>query len=347
MLKAALLRAAGERGVRLTDADAGALTRSWARCARSPTSRRMLAELRRRGYRLGVLTNVDDDLFEITHRGFATPFNLFVTAERVRGYKPEPWLFRAFERMTRVTRGRLGARGQQLGPRHRAGAGARRAAGVARSRRPAPRHAGRSRAPRRRRTSCSAIDQPFANAQLTLGLGSDPPARPGGLCPTPPRMPPCRTSIGFMAAAAGAGLAAQAGVNAQLRAATGSALWTALISASLTVVLLGAALVTRRDALATTRATRRYPWWIWTGGIAGAVYVLAVVALTRPLGVATLFAAIIVGQLSAGLVIDHFGWFNVPVHRASPDRLHRRGAARRRHGAHSLALTALEVEAWR
>ena len=124
----------------------------------------------------------------------------------------------------------------------------------------------------------------------------------------------------LMAAAAGAGLAAQAGVNAQLRAATGSALWTALISASLTVVLLGATLVTRRDALALS-GYARYPWWIWTGGIAGAVYVLAVVALTRPLGVATLFAAIIVGQLSAGLVIDHFGWFNVPVHRASPGRL--------------------------
>ena len=51
-----------------------------------------------------MLTNVDDDLFEITHRGFAAPFNLFVTAERVRGYKPEPWLFRAFERITGVSR---------------------------------------------------------------------------------------------------------------------------------------------------------------------------------------------------------------------------------------------------
>jgi transporter family-2 protein len=43
--------------------------------------------------------------------------------------------------------------------------------------------------------------------------------------------------------------------------------------------------------------------------------------LTRPLGVATLFAAVIVGQLAAGLFIDHFGWFNVPVHRVSPGRL--------------------------
>jgi transporter family-2 protein len=76
----------------------------------------------------------------------------------------------------------------------------------------------------------------------------------------------------------------------------------------------------QRDSLITD-GYGRYPWWIWTGGIAGASYVLAAVALARPLGVATLFAAVIVGQLTAGLVIDHFGWFNVPVHRVSPERL--------------------------
>ena len=124
----------------------------------------------------------------------------------------------------------------------------------------------------------------------------------------------------FLAAVAGAGLAAQAAVNTQLRAATGSALWTSLISASLTVVLLGAALALQRDAL-TTSGYARYPWWIWTGGIAGAAYVLAAVTLARPLGVATLFAAVIVGQLTAGLVIDHYGWLHVPVHRVSPERL--------------------------
>ena len=105
VLKAALLRAAGERGVPITDADARTLTRSWSALRPFADVEPMLAALRARGYRLGVLTNVDDDLFEITHRSFANPFNLFVTAERVRGYKPEPWLFRGFERITRVERG--------------------------------------------------------------------------------------------------------------------------------------------------------------------------------------------------------------------------------------------------
>jgi 2-haloacid dehalogenase len=104
VLAGALTRAAHERGVPLTAASAQALTGSWASLRPFADVEAMLAELRRKGYRLGVLTNVDDDLFEITHRSFATPFHLFVTAERVRGFKPQPWLFRAFARLTGVDR---------------------------------------------------------------------------------------------------------------------------------------------------------------------------------------------------------------------------------------------------
>ena len=64
-----------------------------------------LARLRAKGYKLAVLTNCDDDLFEATHRSFRRPFDLFVTAERVLGYKPAPWHFRAFELITRVRKG--------------------------------------------------------------------------------------------------------------------------------------------------------------------------------------------------------------------------------------------------
>src|SRR5262245_41007500 len=66
----------------------------------------MLAELRARGYRLGVLTNCDDREFEMAHRTFRQPFDLFVTAERIRGRKPAAWHFRAFEQMARVQRTR-------------------------------------------------------------------------------------------------------------------------------------------------------------------------------------------------------------------------------------------------
>ena len=91
----------------------------------------LLAELRLRGYRLGVLTNCDDAQFEAAHRSFRRPFDLFVTAERIRGYKPEPWHFRAFQRMTQV-RKRLGPCVVRLARRHRPGRGVWHTARVAR-----------------------------------------------------------------------------------------------------------------------------------------------------------------------------------------------------------------------
>jgi 2-haloacid dehalogenase len=57
----------------------------------------LLAELRLRGYKLGVLTNRDEAQFEATHRTFKRPFDLFVTAERIRAHKPDLWHFRAFQ----------------------------------------------------------------------------------------------------------------------------------------------------------------------------------------------------------------------------------------------------------
>jgi FMN phosphatase YigB (HAD superfamily) len=62
----------------------------------------LLAELRRRGYKLGVLTNCDDAQFEAAHRVFRRPFDLFVTAERIRAHKPDLWHFRAFQKLTQV-----------------------------------------------------------------------------------------------------------------------------------------------------------------------------------------------------------------------------------------------------
>lgn len=100
----ACVRAAADLSVPLSPSVADALPKAWASMRLFEDVEGMLAELRLKGWRLGVLTNCDDDLFEITHRAFRTPFDLFVTSERVRAYKPARWHFRAFELMTGVTR---------------------------------------------------------------------------------------------------------------------------------------------------------------------------------------------------------------------------------------------------
>jgi transporter family-2 protein len=123
---------------------------------------------------------------------------------------------------------------------------------------------------------------------------------------------------------AGAAVAAQAVINAQLRLAAGSALWAMNISfavslaAGLAVLAGGAAFA--RVALPDSGLWRA-PWWIWLGGLGGGVYVLLAVLLTHRLGAALLLAAGILGQIATSLLIDHFGWFGAPVHRLSVPRV--------------------------
>jgi 2-haloalkanoic acid dehalogenase type II len=47
-----------------------------------------LERLRGAGYRLGILSNVDDDLLAATRRHFSVDFDLVITAQQVRSYKP-------------------------------------------------------------------------------------------------------------------------------------------------------------------------------------------------------------------------------------------------------------------
>ena len=49
-----------------------------------------LERLAAAGYRLGILSNVDDDLLAATRKRLAVPFEIIVTAQQVRSYKPEP-----------------------------------------------------------------------------------------------------------------------------------------------------------------------------------------------------------------------------------------------------------------
>ena len=52
-----------------------------------------LERLHAAGYRLGILSNVDDDLLAATRRHFTVEFDLVITAERVHSYKPAPGHF--------------------------------------------------------------------------------------------------------------------------------------------------------------------------------------------------------------------------------------------------------------
>jgi transporter family-2 protein len=56
------------------------------------------------------------------------------------------------------------------------------------------------------------------------------------------------------------------------------------------------------------------PLWAWFGGMLGAFYVASSTVVAGELGAATLLGLALLGQLSTAMVIDHYGWLNMPVH---------------------------------
>ena len=63
---------------------------------RWPPFRETNAQLERfaKKYEIGVLSNIDDKLLGATRRHFRTDFDLVVTAQQVRSYKPDPAHFK-------------------------------------------------------------------------------------------------------------------------------------------------------------------------------------------------------------------------------------------------------------
>ncbi|MPY91325.1 MAG: HAD hydrolase-like protein [Luteitalea sp.] len=104
VLKMGIARAAAEIGLPLTDRQAASLPERWGTQRVFADVEPALAALRAAGWKLAVLTNCDVALFAETHDGFRQPFDLIVTAEQVKDYKPSLAHFRYFWRVSGVER---------------------------------------------------------------------------------------------------------------------------------------------------------------------------------------------------------------------------------------------------
>lgn len=112
---------------------------------------------------------------------------------------------------------------------------------------------------------------------------------------------------------AGIAVAFQTGVNSQLRSDTNNPVLTALISFSVgTVALLILYFTVFRQSPAFPEVYS-FKLWKFTGGLLGVLYVTAVVIAAPKIGAANALAFIVGGQFIAAIVIDHFGWMNLPV----------------------------------
>ena len=121
-------------------------------------------------------------------------------------------------------------------------------------------------------------------------------------------------------AAGGAAIATQAPINARLGTFVGDPVATAAISFFVGFVVLGA-IAAARGAVPVPADLAGAPWWAWIGGALGAIYVWAAIWSVGVLGVVTLVAALIFGQLAAALILDATGAFGLQVREISWTRM--------------------------
>ena len=113
----------------------------------------------------------------------------------------------------------------------------------------------------------------------------------------------------------------QAAVNAQLRHVLGNPVLAALVSFLVGTLALILYVALARTHVLDWRSAAAAPWWVWSGGLLGALYVVTAILVTPRLGTATLVAVTVTGQLIAALVMDHFGWFGLPLQPLSATRM--------------------------
>jgi bacterial/archaeal transporter family-2 protein len=109
------------------------------------------------------------------------------------------------------------------------------------------------------------------------------------------------TPLLFCALLLGLGLSVQVAMNTRMRGFAAGPVGAALIS----------------FAVGTLALLAEAPWWSWGGGLLGAVYVLGAVVLAPRIGPGALLGAVVAGQMSAALLLEHFGWLGTVQHPVS------------------------------
>lgn len=65
----------------------------------------------------------------------------------------------------------------------------------------------------------------------------------------------------------------------------------------------------RRHARNAFRQSDDRPWWVWLGGLFGAIYVITFAHFTPLIGVTLISVTSVFAQLTSSTLIDRFGWF--------------------------------------
>ncbi len=114
-----------------------------------------------------------------------------------------------------------------------------------------------------------------------------------------------------LAFAAGISIVIQQALNANLRTALDSAAWSGFVSYFVGVLCMALLAIALRDPIPSAGVVSRIPWWAWSGGLFGAIFIGLAIYLVPLLGAATFISILIAGQMIASITFDHFGWLGL------------------------------------
>jgi len=114
----------------------------------------------------------------------------------------------------------------------------------------------------------------------------------------------------LLTAGVGCLIAMQAPINSHLGKAIGT-FQAAFVSFAIGTVLLALIAAFARGGLGHVVEARHVTWYYLMGGVLGAAYVTTVLVTVRSLGAGGVVAATIAGQLTMGVLVDHFGLLGV------------------------------------
>jgi len=114
-----------------------------------------------------------------------------------------------------------------------------------------------------------------------------------------------------LAVAAGAGIVVQQVLNANLRVSLNSAAWSGFVSYAVGLACMALLALALRDPIPSASVAVRIPWWAWSGGLFGAIFIGLAIVLVPQLGAATFIALLVAGQMLASVAFDHFGWMGL------------------------------------
>ena len=115
----------------------------------------------------------------------------------------------------------------------------------------------------------------------------------------------------LLAVGAGVSIVVQQVLNSNLRMTLNSAAWSGFMSYFVGVVCMALLALALRDPLPSAGIAARIPWWAWSGGLFGAIFIGLAILLVPQLGAATFIALLVTGQMLASVAFDHFGWLGL------------------------------------